>query len=184
MSTPKPLHLLSHLLHRLPRDCGIFSLEISKCHVNMALGPLLWVLEQGLGQMDPEVPANLSHYEILWFFESRQVCLCYETCWTLSRNTHVTNGIELCHWGHCHWYHLGLSAETLWHILEPSSTSGSSSTVRRWRQLDTLLLYISDCLFLLQESHLYLLFKSAFEEKFICLLQQRGLENRQACMYS
>jgi len=38
--------------HRLPRGCGISTLEIFKCHLDMALGPLLCVslLEQGLAR--------------------------------------------------------------------------------------------------------------------------------------
>lgn len=58
MSTPELLCLLSHLLHRLPRDRGVSSLEISKSHMNTALGPLLWVLERGLGQMDTRGPCQ------------------------------------------------------------------------------------------------------------------------------
>ena len=43
--------------HRLPRGCGISSLDIFTLDV-----VLLWVslLEQGLGQMHTDVPANLT----------------------------------------------------------------------------------------------------------------------------
>jgi len=42
--------------HRLPRGCGVSSLEISSSHLDMALRTLLWVarLEQGLGLRDPK----------------------------------------------------------------------------------------------------------------------------------
>ena len=41
--------------------CRVSSLEIFKNCLNMALGTLHWVsmLEEGLDQMDPEVPAKL-----------------------------------------------------------------------------------------------------------------------------
>jgi len=47
--------------HRLPRGCGVSSLQIFRRCLDMVLDPLFWVslLEQGLGQMDPEIPANL-----------------------------------------------------------------------------------------------------------------------------
>ena len=47
--------------HRLPRGCGVSSLEISKSHVDVGLSTLLWVslLGHGLEQVTPEVPANL-----------------------------------------------------------------------------------------------------------------------------
>lgn len=61
--------------YRLPRGSKISFLEISKSLLDMALGPLLWVtlLEQRLGQMDPEVSASLGHVVILslscsWFW--------------------------------------------------------------------------------------------------------------------
>ena len=46
--------------HRLPRSCGVSSLGIFQCLLDMALGTLLWVsqLEQGLGQKDPEHPSH------------------------------------------------------------------------------------------------------------------------------
>ena len=49
--------------HSLSRDYEVSSLVLFKCHLNMAFYPLLWVsmLEQGLSQMDPEVPANLNY---------------------------------------------------------------------------------------------------------------------------
>ena len=49
--------------HRLPRACGL-SLETFRPQQDMGLGTLLWVslLEQGLGQMDPEGPSYLK-----WF---------------------------------------------------------------------------------------------------------------------
>lgn len=42
-------------------------MEISKSNLDVVLGTLIWValLEWGLEQMDPEVPANLSHSGIL-----------------------------------------------------------------------------------------------------------------------
>jgi len=45
------------------RGCGVSSLEISRRHLNVGLGTLLWgsLLEQGLGQMDTEGTASLSH---------------------------------------------------------------------------------------------------------------------------
>lgn len=57
------------------RGCGISFLEISKSCLNVVLGTLLWVslLEQGVGQMDPDVPSDLSYPVILWF------CCCGET---------------------------------------------------------------------------------------------------------
>lgn len=44
--------------NRLPRGCGIATLEIFRSHLD-----LLWVflLDQGLELMDPEDPASLSH---------------------------------------------------------------------------------------------------------------------------
>ena len=38
-------------------------MEISRSHLNVGLGTLLWgsLLEQGLGQMDTEGTASLSH---------------------------------------------------------------------------------------------------------------------------
>jgi len=43
--------------------CGVSSSGISKSQLNVVLTSLLWVslLEQGLGQMDPELPTNFSH---------------------------------------------------------------------------------------------------------------------------
>ena len=45
--------------HRLPRGCGVSSLEISKGLLDVVLCILLWVslLEQWLCHMDAEVPA-------------------------------------------------------------------------------------------------------------------------------
>ena len=53
--------------HRLPRGCRASFLEIFQSRLDVALGTLLWVslLEQGLGLMDPEVPASLIHAGIL-----------------------------------------------------------------------------------------------------------------------
>ena len=54
--------------HRLPRETvGCSSPKISKSHLDLDMGTLLRVslLEQGLGQMDPEVPANLFHSVVL-----------------------------------------------------------------------------------------------------------------------
>lgn len=49
------------------RGCGISSLQIIKSYQDLVLVSLLWValLEQGLDQVDPEVPANPSHAVIL-----------------------------------------------------------------------------------------------------------------------
>ena len=46
---------------RLHGGFGVSSLGICQGHLNVALGSLLWVslLEQCLGQRDPEVPASL-----------------------------------------------------------------------------------------------------------------------------
>jgi len=48
-------------------ESGVSSLEIFKSHLDVVLGSLLWVslLEQGLEQMDSEVPANLSQSVML-----------------------------------------------------------------------------------------------------------------------
>lgn len=62
-----------------------------------------------------------------------------------------------------------LSAERLWHVLEPSSTSGSSSKELEAAGLSSAL-HLGLFFFFYLKSHLYLLFKSVFEEKFICLL--------------
>lgn len=45
----------------------LYHLDISKSYLDMVLGPLQWVClpEQELGLMDPQVPANLSHFGIL-----------------------------------------------------------------------------------------------------------------------
>ena len=46
--------------HRLPRACGLSSLETFRPQQDMGLGTLLWVslLEPGLGRMDPEGPSS------------------------------------------------------------------------------------------------------------------------------
>ena len=48
---------------RLPRGCGVSSLQISRNCLDMVLSTLHLVslLEEGLGQMDPEVPASFKH---------------------------------------------------------------------------------------------------------------------------
>lgn len=53
--------------HRLPRGCGLSSLEGSKSCLDVATGPLLWValLQKVVCHTDPEVPANLSCAVIL-----------------------------------------------------------------------------------------------------------------------
>jgi len=53
--------------HRLPRGCGVSSLELSRSRLAMGLGTLLWVvlLEQGLGHRDTEGPACLSQPGVL-----------------------------------------------------------------------------------------------------------------------
>ncbi|XP_042725432.1 uncharacterized protein LOC122178940 [Lagopus leucura] len=47
----------------MPRNCGISFFEISKTCLDVSLGTLLWMslLEQALGQMDPEVLPHLGH---------------------------------------------------------------------------------------------------------------------------
>lgn len=57
--------------HRLPRGCGISSLETFSNHLGVGLDPLLWVslLQQGLGQINPEIPATCSHSVTLWSCE-------------------------------------------------------------------------------------------------------------------
>ena len=49
--------------HRLLRGCGVSSLQISRNCLDMVLSTLHLVslLEEGLGQMDPEVPASFKH---------------------------------------------------------------------------------------------------------------------------
>ena len=53
--------------YRLPRGCGVFSLELSRSRLAMDLGTLLWMvlLEQGLGHRDTEGPACLSYPGVL-----------------------------------------------------------------------------------------------------------------------
>ena len=48
--------------HRLPRGCGVSSVELSRSRLAMGLGTLLWVvlLEKGLGHRDTEGPVHLS----------------------------------------------------------------------------------------------------------------------------
>lgn len=55
--------VLAQISHR---GCGVTSPEILEI-LGMALDTLLWValLEQGVEQVEPEVPANLSCSEIL-----------------------------------------------------------------------------------------------------------------------
>lgn len=49
------------------RGCGMFSFEISRSHLDVGLGTMLWVslLEWRLGQMDPGDAASLSHDVVL-----------------------------------------------------------------------------------------------------------------------
>ena len=51
------------LAHFAQRGCGVSFLGDLQKPPGLVLGTLLWVslLEQGLDQMDPEVPSNLSH---------------------------------------------------------------------------------------------------------------------------
>ena len=58
--------------HRVPRGCGVSSLGICQSCLDVALCTLLWapLLEEGLSQRDPEVPASLSHPVMLRFYES------------------------------------------------------------------------------------------------------------------
>ena len=64
------MRVLQHW-HRLPRGCGVSSLELSRSCLAMGLGILLWVvlLEQGLGHRDTEgrrkaLPASASLHSI------------------------------------------------------------------------------------------------------------------------
>lgn len=63
--------------HSLSRDYEVSSLVLFKCHLNMAFYLLLWVsmLEQGLSQMDPEVPANLNYSTDLWVYQFTQLSM-------------------------------------------------------------------------------------------------------------
>jgi len=58
--------------HRLPRSCGISSLETFQSHLDMDLGTLLWVslLEEGWARWPPELPSYLNHPVILWLFST------------------------------------------------------------------------------------------------------------------
>jgi len=51
---------MSEHWHRLPIGCWVFPFKITRSHLDM--GTLLWgaLLEQELGQVDPESPAGLS----------------------------------------------------------------------------------------------------------------------------
>lgn len=53
--------------HRSSRGWGVSSLDISKSYLGMVLGTFLWMslLQQGVDQMVPKVPANLIHAVIL-----------------------------------------------------------------------------------------------------------------------
>lgn len=55
--------LMAEHWHKLPGSCGLSFLEVFRSFLDMALGILLWVslLEQRLGQIDPDVPASSSH---------------------------------------------------------------------------------------------------------------------------
>lgn len=59
--------------HRLPRSCGVSSLEIFKSCPGIDLSTLLWValLKPVLSQVYPDVPTNLSHALILWFLKKK-----------------------------------------------------------------------------------------------------------------
>ena len=61
--------------HRLPRGCGISSLENSRSCLAMGLGTLLWVvlMELSWDQMGAEGPAHLSCAGILDVFYHRIV---------------------------------------------------------------------------------------------------------------
>lgn len=53
--------------HRSSRGWGVSSLDISESYLGMVLGTFLWMslLQQGVDQMVPKVPANLIHAVIL-----------------------------------------------------------------------------------------------------------------------
>ena len=59
------MRVLQHW-HRLPRGCGVSSLELSRSHLAVGLGTLLWVVL--LEQVGPELPASLNHPVSLWLF--------------------------------------------------------------------------------------------------------------------
>ena len=67
--------------HRLPRGSGV-SLGICQSHLDKALGTLLWVslLEQGLGQRDPEFPSNLSNSVFPWRGIAPVLCSVHTYC--------------------------------------------------------------------------------------------------------
>lgn len=56
-------------LHRLPRGCGISSLEMSQRHLDVVLAVLLWMplLKQRFDQTNPQMPSNFSHSSVLRF---------------------------------------------------------------------------------------------------------------------
>lgn len=69
LNTRQHLYAMWVLEHwqRLLRGYGFFSLEIFRSFLVMSQDTLIWVflLEQWLDQMDPEVPSNMNHSVIL-----------------------------------------------------------------------------------------------------------------------
>jgi len=64
--------------HRLPRGFAVTSLEIFRRHLDMSLDNLLWValLEQDLGQSNPEILVSFSSSAILLaFFHCKRTSL-------------------------------------------------------------------------------------------------------------
>jgi len=63
---------VAEYLHRLPRGCGVSSLENFESHLDVDLGTLLWLslMEWGSGQTVPEVPFHLSHSALFFIFSS------------------------------------------------------------------------------------------------------------------
>lgn len=66
--------------YRLPRGCKV-SLESSKSCLDVVLGTFLWVslLEQGMDQMDPDVPAAFSFATLLACTDTSWLVTCQRT---------------------------------------------------------------------------------------------------------
>lgn len=54
--------------HRLPRGCGVSSLEVSRSHLDVGMGTLLWVTLLQWG-WDKGTQEFLPTSEILWYFQ-------------------------------------------------------------------------------------------------------------------
>lgn len=97
------------LAHAAQTGCGVSSLEISKSHLDMALGSLLWMslLEWVLDQMDPEITDSLNRTEILCMFvvcKQQQTLLCpicsFSPGSALHQHSHITSS-SLAESQHC-----------------------------------------------------------------------------------